>query len=247
MQSQILNSGHQQSGVFVEVTDADIAKVAKQPAHSATNVVMVKMKRLVAAVSSERRLFADRALTVLIGHKFVPDVDRNAVGVLEASGLTTPLRSGIHFVQGLSLLFAVVGAVTPFVMDSVSTLHARSRISPSAVDALQEFIHRARRLTFRAYAPVFKQLWNLFAVVLPVGLKVVKSDFFLAKGTGCEDVPSAVGGVDYGRFGHSVICFLISPVLNSLWHQPQGINFGGLPPACFAGIFFDMNVVYDKN
>ena len=37
-----------------------------------------------------------------------------------------------------------------------------------------------------------------------------------------------------GQFG---VCARNSPVLNSLWHKPQGTIMEGLPPGCFAGVF----------
>ena len=45
-----------------------------------------------------------------------------------------------------------------------------------------------------------------------------------------------------GFWGHFVKWLRSSPILNSLWHQPQGTIVGGLPPGCLDCKLFFMEI-----
>lgn len=113
---------------------------------------------------------------------------------------------------------------------------ARQASVPKSVghrSLLGEFLQRFRILASSAKAQFLVYLRKSTALIDKVTIKVQEQEPGLAP-FASYNVQALV---DFAGFiGHFAKCLLISPILNSLRHQPHGTMTGGLPPGCFGFI-----------
>jgi hypothetical protein len=217
-------------GVVPEFADAVIAFGAEKAANVllsrgfVAQVVVVNVKALGACVRAWR-FAAQRAYATLLRKALVILCGRHIVVEPEHS---------------VELLVSIDGAAVSKVGGFPATGTAVVAVPVLSVLVERKFVRWKYVLATAANLLSDARAWCGSATG-EVDLKPVGQDISAAPNAHSDRLP-VVQFTGFGRFGHFVKWLLISPVLNSWWHQPQGTKVGGLPPGCFAGVFLFMEV-----